>query len=335
MAEKFKQRFRRLSVDDLVVRLYDTGVTQSVIAHVSFLLILSCIISVKEIPRKPICITLCEPEQTIEYMDILEEPTEIVLSEIETKDQEEKQISESIAEALSESGGGSELEVKIEDLLVDNMSQDNTNDLMSSLDPNELTEEISVRETPKAKEPTVTRRYTNNIRSSNQIGLDPLMQSLGQGQQQGQGDNELGTGFGGDVAELDRRLQHFGARTGDVQISLSWNSVDDIDLHVIVMPVRSQINWTNKRGPCGGMLDIDMNAHPQMVSNRPIENVFWPDNQAPQGVYIVGIQNYMPWSRNLRTEVLVVVKIKGKVVQSKKVIAGYGEGVKEVLRFNF
>lgn len=333
MAEKLKQRFRRLSVDDLVVQLYDTGISQSLIVHVSFLLILSCIISVKEAPKKPICITLSEPEQTVEYTNVLEEPTEIVMSETETKDQEEKQLSESIAKAMSEEGSGSEIDIKIEDLLLEDKSEENTNDLLASLDHNELTEEIAVAEAPKIKEPTVRRRYTNNIRPANRTGLDPLMQSLGQ--QQGQGSGESGIGFGGDVAELDRRLQHFGARTGDVQISLSWNSVDDIDLHVIVMPIRSQINWTNKRGPCGGMLDIDMNAHPQMVSNRPIENVFWPDNQAPQGMYIVGIQNYMPWSRNLRTEVLVVVKIKGKVVQSKKVIVGYGEGVKEVLRFNF
>lgn len=323
MAKKFKQWFRRLNVDYFVGRLYDTGVTQSLIAHVLFLLILSCIISVKDVSRKPICITLSEPEQIVEYTNILEEPTEIVIPE--TNDQEQE-ISESIAEIVGDSGANSDIQINIEDMS-ETQPHDNVDHLLAELDPDQLTEEIIVEK----KEPKVKRKYTNNVQQpGNQVGSD-----FPQGQGVGQGNGGSHEGFGGDLAELDRRLQQLGARTGDIQISLSWNTVDDIDLHVMVLPIRSQINWTNKRGPCGGMLDIDMNAHPQMVSNRPIENIFWPDRQAPQGMYIVGIQNYMPWSRNLRTEVLVVVKIRGKVVHSKKVVAGYGEGVKEVLRFNF
>jgi hypothetical protein len=72
-----------------------------------------------------------------------------------------------------------------------------------------------------------------------------------------------------------------------------------------------------------------------MVSNRPVENVFWPNQQAPRGIYVVGVHNYMPWSRRLNTEVLVVVKVKGQIIKSQKIVARYGEGVKEVFKFNF
>jgi hypothetical protein len=99
--------------------------------------------------------------------------------------------------------------------------------------------------------------------------------------------------------------------------------------------MRSNINWTRKVGFCGGVLDIDMNAHPNMLTNRPIENIFWRNNGAPRGLYIIGVHNYMPWSRNTQTEVLVIVKIKGEVQISKKVRVVYGQGVQEVARFNY
>ena len=325
MAEKLQWKFRRLNLHYLVGWSYDNGISQSCIVHILVLLMLSCIISVNEKPHKPICITLSESEP-VEYIDLQETTIEIDEPEPLYNNTEE-QVAEVISETLKEDNAP--LVIDINDMVAQSEPA-KTDDSLSILDEKELTREIIIQQKAEkiVRKQSINRdirqRYTSNTQSTNTGG--PQL-SDGNG-------NGIETG-GGDIAELDRRLQQFGARTGDVQISLSWNTVDDIDLHVMVLPIRSQINWTNKRGPCGGMLDIDMNAHPQMVSNRPIENVFWPPQQAPQGLYIVGIQNYMPWSRNIRTDVLVVVKIKGKVVQSKRVVAGYGEGVKEVLRFNF
>ena len=49
----------------------------------------------------------------------------------------------------------------------------------------------------------------------------------------GQAEREggVGGGFGG---EMGRRLSAAGAKTGDVQISIAWDGVDDIDVHVMV-----------------------------------------------------------------------------------------------------
>ena len=34
----------------------------------------------------------------------------------------------------------------------------------------------------------------------------------------------------------------------------------------------------------GGILDIDCNASPEEICKRPIENVYWPEGEAPDGV---------------------------------------------------
>lgn len=101
----------------------------------------------------------------------------------------------------------------------------------------------------------------------------------------------------GGTGSFERRLKSYGAKTGDVQISLMWDTADDIDLHVEHYSVGSseRIGWDNRVGYSGGMLDIDMNAAgPQ--NNQPIENVFWPKGSNPRGEFVVGIHFYRSWT---------------------------------------
>lgn len=95
-----------------------------------------------------------------------------------------------------------------------------------------------------------------------------------------------GGGFGG---ELGRRLAREGGRTGAVQVSLVWNNLNDIDLHV-VSPSGERIFYGNERSLCGGHLDVDMNA--LRMSPEPVENVYWPATRAPWGTYIVMVNYY-------------------------------------------
>ncbi len=126
-----------------------------------------------------------------------------------------------------------------------------------------------------------------------------------------------GTGAGGGTpigGEIGRRLEAAGAGTGDVQISIAWNNVNDIDLHVLVEPVdprfgRSIINFTNRVGIAGGCLDIDQNVRPTTVT--PVENVFWGKGMAPYGRYTVGVHHYCDWGGGNPTEVEVVVLVDG------------------------
>jgi hypothetical protein len=141
---------------------------------------------------------------------------------------------------------------------------------------------------------------------------------------------------GGIGGELGRRLQAAGAQTGDVQVSMRWDGVNDIDLHVTVEPFggggRSVISWQQKFGACGGVLDVDANAHPVQLTPAPVENVFWARGRAPFGRYTIAIHHYMPWSRLPRTPVEVAVLVDGKVTRFQ-VVATSGEPARVVTSF--
>lgn len=78
--------------------------------------------------------------------------------------------------------------------------------------------------------------------------------------------------------------------TGDVQILLSWNNYNDLDL-VCIDPNNESVWFNNKKVSSGGFLEIDMNrVYPD--SESPVENIFWPTGGAPQGTYHVYLVYY-------------------------------------------
>jgi len=81
--------------------------------------------------------------------------------------------------------------------------------------------------------------------------------------------------------QFQQRLAREGGASGDIRISLLWNDLNDLDLHV-TPPSGEEISYSHKRSACGGRLDIDMNFRGR-DSNQPIENVFWAHGGAPRG----------------------------------------------------
>ena len=88
-------------------------------------------------------------------------------------------------------------------------------------------------------------------------------------------------------AEFNRRLRREGAMTGDIQISLMWDTIDDLDLHCWD-PRGEHIFFEHMRSRSGGRLDVDMNVD-RPYSNEPVENIFWPVGGAPQGRFQVKV----------------------------------------------
>ena len=89
--------------------------------------------------------------------------------------------------------------------------------------------------------------------------------------------------------ELEERLEREGAKTSEVQVSLMWDNYNDLDLHVLC-PSGERIHGGNKISACGGELDVDANVRPE--TKKPVENIVWPDFQAPPGLYKVYIHHY-------------------------------------------
>ena len=77
--------------------------------------------------------------------------------------------------------------------------------------------------------------------------------------------------------------------TGDIQVTLRWTTTDDVDL-AVTGPDGQRISWENP-GPSssGGTLDRDDNASCLAMTQSPIENIFWPTGQAPEGGYSIEV----------------------------------------------
>jgi hypothetical protein len=78
--------------------------------------------------------------------------------------------------------------------------------------------------------------------------------------------------------------------TGDVKVTLSFDRVHDLDLHV-VEPNGDEIYYQQPTTESGGRIDLDSGAHCQPSAANG-ENIYWPPGGAPTGEYRVSVQNY-------------------------------------------
>jgi uncharacterized protein YfaP (DUF2135 family) len=89
---------------------------------------------------------------------------------------------------------------------------------------------------------------------------------------------------------FDTRVSNAGGSSGDPQMTLIWNNVNDLDLHCTT-PSGDEIYFNNPTVD-SGTLDVDMNAHEDDLSSSPVENIFWTPGTAPSGHYIVKVVYY-------------------------------------------
>ena len=107
-------------------------------------------------------------------------------------------------------------------------------------------------------------------------------------------DDAAAGGYSGQVLvfspEFNRRLEREGAKSGDIQISLMWPNINDLDVHC-VDPSGEEIFYKHKASESGGELDVDMNVSPPL-SVEPVENIYWGAGNAPPGTYKVYVDHY-------------------------------------------
>ena len=135
------------------------------------------------------------------------------------------------------------------------------------------------------------------------------------------------------LEELRARLEREGARSSDVQVSLMWNNYNDLDLHV-VCPSGERIHGGNRKSACGGELDVDANVRPD--SRKPIENVVWPEGEAPAGTYQVFVHYYKKHKKRRSkdpTKFQVIANAYGDLMEYTGELT-FGEEIQLVCTFN-
>ena len=135
------------------------------------------------------------------------------------------------------------------------------------------------------------------------------------------------------LEELRARLEREGARSSDVQVSLMWNNYNDLDLHV-VCPSGERIHGGNRKSACGGHLDVDANVRPD--SRKPIENVVWPEGEAPAGAYQVFVHYYKKHKKRRSkdpTKFQVIANAYGDLMEYTGELT-FGEEIQLVCTFN-
>ncbi len=107
--------------------------------------------------------------------------------------------------------------------------------------------------------------------------------------------NQFSWSYVGEVTDsIKERVKKAGGQVeGVFRASLSWFNYDDLDLHLIE-PGGHEIYFGNRNtaSPCGGKLDVDMNAGCGNT-REPVENIIYPTaNKLKEGIYKIVVVNF-------------------------------------------
>lgn len=322
---------KAITSEKIIYFLYENGFLQSTIVHTIVLLIMALIV-IKEVEKKPIKISLSFAATSDQENVSLDRVLEFSKTEIQEDaiDVFEQQNNSKIAETLVSTNDS-------EDTSIDSIVLDEEKSNQSFVDEIplvDLNKEIKI----KAQQHTSTRenQLATNNRSPNTTNnnnpLEELSKALSNGSRNSGSENPFGNND--TLRDIGNRLAAAGAKTGDIQISIAWNTTDDIDLHVAFRTNGqvSVISWNNRVGINGGMLDVDMNASFAQLVKNPVENVFWPKGSAPNGEYAIGVHHFRNWSMSQQVPVVVVLKIDNKIQTYNVIVSGLRPMV-EVARF--
>ncbi|HJQ19999.1 MAG TPA: hypothetical protein VJ867_06600 [Gemmatimonadaceae bacterium] len=102
--------------------------------------------------------------------------------------------------------------------------------------------------------------------------------------------------------------------TGDIQVSVSWNTATDVDLHLLE-PGGEEIFYGNDQSAAGGSLDLDSNAGCS-IDNKNNENITYPNVTPPHGTYTVRVDYWDSCNISGSTTYVVTVQVKGHATQT-------------------
>ena len=119
---------------------------------------------------------------------------------------------------------------------------------------------------------------------------------------------------------VQNRLDKAGGKTGQVQITLVWNNRNDLDLHCID-PNGEEIFYGHIKAVLGsgGHLDVDRNVSGE--TEKPIENIYFPQGRAPAGKYRVYVDHFNNNGSRDPTYFKVYIKVDDRRAEYSGVIS--------------
>jgi hypothetical protein len=309
-------------IDNIVFYGYEHGFWQSLIIHCVVLLTLSFVFIVAEKQKPPIVIELSSLSEVVEYdnTNTVNLELEVTTSHFVTDTNNTELITEPESsinpvfeeESIPESSDTSDIVSMEESTLLESMVNHKPN-------IDRMFDDVESPVKVKSENSTSQTSADNTLKQLVSKGT-----SIGKGIPKRTITPSVSTGAPNATNSIEEKIQMYGAGTGDVQISLSWSTPDDIDLHVqyIGSGINEIIFWRKRAGVSGAILDIDMNAGGPR-NNNPIENVFWPYNSSPHGRFVVGVHFFRSWTSNTRVPVTVRIKtLKGVYTRNSVVVLG-------------
>jgi hypothetical protein len=132
------------------------------------------------------------------------------------------------------------------------------------------------------------------------------------------------------VPNATKRVEINRGHIGAVNVILTWNTEDDLDLSV-TCPTGEEIYFNDKQ-KCGGTLDVDANSNSNRMNN-PVENITWPDGAAPAGTYKVDVNPYTRRGSGGPIDFKVELLIKGQPKEEYTRRFDPGQGKMSIFQF--
>ena len=129
------------------------------------------------------------------------------------------------------------------------------------------------------------------------------------------------------VDYIDDLRANLGGATGEVVVTLVWETKDDLDLHLIE-PSGEEIYYKHKRSRQGGTLDLDKNAEQTVLVTNPIENIYYA-SMPGTGKYRIEVVYYKKNTSVTSIPYTVALNINGKTELFQNIL--YREGQEHTL----
>lgn len=111
-----------------------------------------------------------------------------------------------------------------------------------------------------------------------------------------------------------------GFSSGNIQITLAWNTGADLDLYV-TDPMGYTLSYQNRRSPSGGELDHDARgACNRRQAGNTIENVYWDSPQPPSGQYVIDVHYWGNCGVAGTTQATMSIAVGGQVIGAYNVV---------------